>query len=113
MQIYFALLGNLAHFYLGTWHNFVWEVGFWLINHLNKNDFFLNRNTLRCTRYKNIKKSRIIFFFAYKKQLKLLKYAIQNNYFLGYLSFLILVTNAGRILLTKKEKGSSYFFIPN
>ena len=46
MQIYFALLGNLAHFYLGTWQNFVWAVGSWLIYLFGLNDFFFNKNTL-------------------------------------------------------------------
>lgn len=40
MQIYFALFGNLAHFYLGTWQNFVWAVGSWLIYLFGLNDFF-------------------------------------------------------------------------
>lgn len=47
MQIYFALFGNLAHFYLGTWQSFVWAVGSWLIYLLGLNDFFFNKNTLR------------------------------------------------------------------
>ncbi len=27
MQIYFILFGKLAHFYLGSWLVFIWEVG--------------------------------------------------------------------------------------
>jgi hypothetical protein len=54
MQIYFALFGNLAHFYLGTWQSFVWAVGSWLIYLFGLNDFFFNINTLRYTRYKNM-----------------------------------------------------------
>ena len=46
MQINFALLGNLAHFYLGTWQNLVWAVGSWLIYLFGLNDFFFNKNTL-------------------------------------------------------------------
>lgn len=46
MQIYFALFGNLANFYLGTWQNFVWAVGSWLIYLFGLNDFFFNINTL-------------------------------------------------------------------
>ena len=59
MQIYFALFGNLAHFYLGTWQNFVWAVGSWLIYLFGLNDFFFYINTLRYTCYKNIYKSRV------------------------------------------------------
>jgi hypothetical protein len=46
MQINFALLGNLAHFYLGTWQNLVWAVGSWLIYLFGLNDFFFNKNML-------------------------------------------------------------------
>jgi hypothetical protein len=61
MQIYFALFGNLAHFYLGTWQNFVWAVGSWLIYLFGLNDFFFNKNTLRFACYKNVYKSRNLF----------------------------------------------------
>ena len=44
----------------------------------------------------------------------LLRYANQNNYFIIYISFLVLVTNAGRIHLTKNKKIvsliSNYFY---
>ena len=40
----------------------------------------------------------------------LLKYANQNNYFIIYISFLVLVTNAGRIHLTKNKKIVSLIF---
>ena len=34
----------------------------------------------------------------------LLRYANQNNYFIVYISFFVLVTNAERILLTKTKR---------
>ena len=40
----------------------------------------------------------------------LLRYAKQNNYFIIYISFLVLVTNAGRIHLTKNKKIVSLIF---
>ena len=40
----------------------------------------------------------------------LLRYANQNNYFIIYISFLVLVTNAGRIHLTKNKKIVSLIF---
>jgi len=58
MQIYFALFGNLAHFYLGTWQNFVWAVGSWLIYLFGLNDFFFNKNTLAMLTTKIFKNQR-------------------------------------------------------
>ena len=40
----------------------------------------------------------------------LLRYANQNNYFIVYISFFVLVTNEVRILLTKNKKIVSLIF---
>lgn len=47
------------------------------------------------------------YHFVFAHQCRLHWWAKQNNYFIVYISFLVLVTNAERIHLTKNKKNAS------